>query len=674
MTKVRRLQLVKDDPWLEPVEEEVFNRYMRYKSRLSQITAQYGSLLRFADAHNYFGIHFSKKDKGWYYREWAPRARDLYFMGDFNHWDRHSHHMTCLESGVWEIFLPYDQYKDRFVHGSRVKVLVHGNNGWYERIPVYIRRVVQDENTKDYAGQLWFPSNPFDWQGDKYRIPTDEPPLIYECHVGMAQEEPRVGTYREFADNVLPHVKACGYNMIQVMAIAEHPYYGSFGYHVSNFFAPSSRFGTPEDLKYMIRKAHEMGIGVIMDVVHSHTVKNYNEGLNDFDGEDGLYTHPGPRGHHPAWDSRLFDYGKTEVLQFLLSNLAYWLKEFHFDGFRFDGVTSMLYFHHGYVDGWNRERYFLDGVEWDAITYLQLANTLVHKIRPDAITIAEDVSGMPGICSPVSHGGIGFDYRLGMGIPDYWIKIIKEKKDEDWDMGELYHTMLDRKLGVKTVAYCESHDQALVGDKTIAFRLMDQEMYWHMTDGDPHPVIDRGIALHKMIRMFTITLGGEAYLNFMGNEFGHPEWIDFPREGNRWSHWYARRQWSLAYNPNLKYKFLLAFDNAMIRLVRKYGILTAPWPRVLNFDHHNKTIVFERAGLIFIFNWHPTASIPDYAFPVPEPGDYKIVLCSDDFIFGGHGRIHHHITYHAIPGPDGMGVARIYNTNRTLIVLEKSEA
>jgi 1,4-alpha-glucan branching enzyme len=673
MIKHRRLQLVKDDPWLEAVEEEVFNRYVRFKNRLNQINEQYGSLLKFANAHNYFGIHFSKKDKGWYYREWAPRAHDLYFLGDFNHWDRHAHHMNRKENGIWEIFLPYEQYKDRFVHGSRVKVLVHGNNGWYERIPVYIRRVVQDENTKDFAGQLWFPPEPFDWQDDNYRIPADEAPLIYECHVGMAQEEPRVGTYREFADNILPHIKACGYNMIQVMAIAEHPYYGSFGYHVSNFFAPTSRFGTPEDLKYMIRKAHEMGIGVIMDVVHSHTVKNYNEGLNDFDGEDGLYTHPGARGHHPAWDSRLFDYGKTEVLQFLLSNLAYWLKEFHFDGFRFDGVTSMIYFHHGFVDEWTRERYFLDGVEWDSLIYLQLANTLVHKIRPDAITIAEDVSGMPGICSPVSHGGMGFDYRLGMGIPDYWIKIIKERKDEDWDMGELYHTMLNRKYGVKTVAYCESHDQALVGDKTIAFRLMDQEMYWHMSDGDPHPVIDRGIALHKMIRMLTISLGGEAYLNFMGNEFGHPEWIDFPREGNRWSHWYARRQWSLAYNPKLKYKYLLAFDNAMIRLVKEYNLLTAPWPRLFNLDHHNKTIVFERAGLIFIFNWHPTASIPDYAFPVPEPGDYKIVLCSDDFIFGGHGRVQHHITYHAIPGPEGMGVARIYNTNRTLIVLKKSE-
>jgi len=669
--KTRRLKCVTDDPWLEPVEAEMNARYARFNDRLKEIENSHGSLLKFADAWNYFGIHFSREANGWFYREWAPRARDLYFFGDFNKWDRHSHRMERRDNGVWEIFLPYEIYKDKFVHESLVKVLVHGNNGWQERIPVYIRRIIQNVNTKDFAGQLWFPSKKFNWQGDRFRITQSQIPLIYECHVGMAQEEPRTGTYREFADHVLPRVKEAGYNLIQVMAIAEHPYYGSFGYHVSNFFAPSSRFGTPEDLKYMILKAHQMGIGVIMDIVHSHTVKNYNEGLNDFDGADGLYTHPGERGNHPHWDSKVFDYGKPEVVQFLLSNLAYWLKEYHFDGFRFDGVTSMLYFHHGYVDSWDRDKYFYEGVEWDAITYLQLANTLVHKIRKDAITIAEDVSGMPGISNPVPHGGIGFDYRLGMGIPDFWIKNLKERKDEDWDIGELYQVMLDRKFDVKTVAYCESHDQALVGDKTIAFRLMDQEMYWHMAANDNHPVIDRGIALHKIIRLLTIALGGEAWMNFMGNEFGHPEWIDFPREGNRWSHWFARRQWSLAANPDLKYKYLLAFDKAMIDMVTEHNTMQAPYPRQLNMDHHNKTMVFERGGLVFIFNWHPTRSLPDYAFPTPDSGKYKIILCSDDYQFGGHGRVHTLPDYPAIPGPDGGGVARIYNTNRTAIVLKK---
>jgi 1,4-alpha-glucan branching enzyme len=669
--KNRRLKIVENDPWLEPVEAEVNARHERFTARLKDIETYAGSLLKFADAYNYLGINYDSKAKGWYYREWAPRARDLWFFGDFNNWDRHSHRMTKLPTGVWEIFIPEDKYKTKFVHEGKVKVLVHGENGWYERIPVYIRRIVQDVSTRDFSGQLWFPKKKFKWEDTGFKIDQSRDMLIYECHVGMAQETPTVGTYLEFAQNVLPRIKNAGYNAIQMMAVAEHPYYGSFGYHVSNFFAPTSRFGTPEELKFLISEAHKMGIAVIMDIVHSHTVKNFNEGLNHFDGSDGLYTHAGERGNHPHWDSRVFDYGKTEVLQFLLSNIKYWLKEFHFDGFRFDGVTSMLYFHHGYVDSWDRDKYYTEGIEWDSITYLSLANTLIHKIRPDAVSIAEDVSGMPDLCHPVADGGMGFDYRLGMGIPDFWIKMLKEKRDEDWDISELYNTMLDHKFDIKTIAYCESHDQALVGDKTIAFRMMDQDIYWHMAENDQNLVIERGIALHKMIRLFTLSLGGEAWLNFMGNEFGHPEWIDFPREGNKWSYWYARRQWSLVDDPSLKYKFLAAFDKAMIKLATDFQLMRSAYPVQLNLDHNNKTIVFERAGLVFIFNWHTSNSIPDYAFPVPEPGKYKVILCSDDWQFGGHGRIHSAINYVAFPGPDGKGVAKIYNTNRTVTVLQK---
>ena len=669
--KTKRLAIIENDPWLESVEDELNARKERYHARLKEIEKLAGSLLKFADAYTYFGINYDNKAKGWYYREWAPRARDLWFFGDFNNWDRHSHRMNKLPNGVWELFLPENQYKDRFKHEGKVKVLVHGENGWYERIPVYIKRIVQDINTRDFAGQLWFPKKKFTWHDSDFKPGKLKNLFIYECHVGMAQEEPKVGTYNEFTQNVLPRIKAAGYNAIQMMAVAEHPYYGSFGYHVSNFFAPTSRFGTPEDLKNLINEAHKLGIAVIMDIVHSHTVKNFNEGLNCFDGMDGLYTHYGERGNHPHWDSKLFDYGKMEVLQFLLSNVKYWLKEFHFDGFRFDGVTSMLYFHHGYTDGWDQQKYYKEGVEWDAITYLALANTLIHKVKPDGISIAEDVSGMPDLCHPIAHGGMGFDYRLGMGIPDFWIKMLKEKNDEDWDIGELYKTMLDHKFDIKTIAYCESHDQALVGDKTIAFRLMDQEIYYHMAESDQNIVVDRGIALHKLIRIFTLALGGEAWLNFMGNEFGHPEWIDFPREGNKWSSWYARRQWSLADNPSLKYKHLLQFDKAMLQLAKDYGIMEAAYPVELNMENSNKTIGFVRAGLVFIFNWHPRNSVPDYAFPVPEPGKYKILLCSDDWQFGGHGRLHAAIDYQAFPGPEGRGVAKIYNTNRTVTVLKK---
>jgi 1,4-alpha-glucan branching enzyme len=456
------------------------------------------------------------------------------------------------------------------------------------------------------------------------------------------------------------------------MAIQEHPYYGSFGYHVSNYFAPSSRFGTPEDLKHLIKEAHRMGIAMILDVVHSHTVKNINEGLNEFDGSDGQYFHTGERGVHPNWDSRLFDYGKTEVQQFLLSNLKYWLKEFHFDGFRFDGVGSMLYFHHGTEAIDRREKYFTEGVEWDAVTYLQLANELVHKINDKAVTIAEDVTGMPGLCRPIHEGGIGFDYRLGMGIPDFWIKLLKEKKDEDWNIHEMWHVLNDRLPSVKTVAYCESHDQALVGDKTLAFWLMDKEMYFHMHKDDHNLVVERGLALHKMIRLFTLALGGQAYLNFMGNEFGHPEWIDFPREGNDWSYKYARRLWSLMDNPDLKYRYLAMFDKAMIRMAKDNHLLSSEFARQLNMDEANKTIIFERNHMIFVFNWHVGNSVTDYGFFVPEPGEYQIILNTDNPAFGGHGRIDENIHYFSFHDPvHDINYLKIYNTNRTALVFKK---
>jgi 1,4-alpha-glucan branching enzyme len=667
-----RLALVENDPWLEPVEQEILNRVNRYHERLKQIKDQFGSLLRFADAYAYFGIHYDKKAKGWYYREWAPAAFDLFLFGDFNHWNRTSHPLTRKENGIWEIFLDDDSYKDHFVHNSKFKVLVHAANGWKERIPVWSNRVVQDDNTKDFAAQVWMPETPHSWKGDDFNIGNLDNLIIYECHVGMAQEKYGVGTWVEFAENILPRIREAGYNTIQLMAVAEHPYYGSFGYHVSNFFAPSSRFGTPEELKYLIKTAHSMGIAVIMDIVHSHTVKNLHEGLNEFDGTDHQFTHPGERGNHPNWDSKLFDYGKTEVIQFLLSNLKYWLKEFHFDGFRFDGVTSMIYFHHGNTEFGAREKYFTDGVEFDAITYLQLANTLIHQVKKDAVTIAEDVSGMPGLCFPVGEGGIGFDYRLAMGIPDFWVKTLKEKKDEEWYIDDIWNVLTDRRPEVKTIAYSESHDQALVGDKTIAFWLMDKEMYYHMQMDDQNLVIDRGIALHKMIRLITIALGGQAYLNFIGNEFGHPEWIDFPRHGNNWSYHYARRQWSLRDDPNLKYRFLAEFDKAMIKLIKEKDVLNAGYGYKINNDDHNKTLIFEKAGLIFVFNFHPERSVPDYEFYVIEGGNYKIILNSDAPEFGGHNRVDDSRQYTTSFEPStGKHYLKVYIPNRTALVFEK---
>lgn len=665
----KEFKLVKDDPWLKPSANDIAERHQRYEQKLNSIKKDFGSLLNFADGYKYYGIQYDAKRKGWTYREWAPQAKALYLTGDFNNWEQFSHPLSKNDFGIWEILLDEKKYRSKFVQGSKIKVLVDSVKGLNYRIPAYINRVIQDDDTKNYSGQVWIPEH-FDWSDDRFQLSQIEEFFIYECHVGMAQEKEDVGTYREFADNILPRVKDGGYNAIQMMAIQEHPYYGSFGYHVSNFFAPSSRFGTPEDLKYLIKKAHKMGIAVIIDIVHSHTVKNVIEGINQFDGSESQYFHPGSRGDHPEWDSKIFDYGKTEVLRFLLSNVKYWMKEFHFDGFRFDGVGSMMYYHHGLETIDTQEKYFRQGVEWDAITYLQLANDLIHQIEPDAISIAEDVTGMPGLTSPLDEGGIGFDFRLGMGIPDYWIKILKEQSDEEWNMHQLWHVLNDRLPHVKTVAYSESHDQALVGDKTLAFRLIDKEMYFHMEIDDNNLIVERGLALHKMIRLITIALGGQAYMNFMGNEFGHPEWIDFPREGNNWSYKYCRRQWSLVDNPKLKYQFLNAFDREMIRTIKENRIMTSLFGNQLLIDEDNKTIVFERNHLLFIFNFHTSNSIPDYKFPVPRPGEYEIILNSDDKRFGGHGRIDNELSY--ISRHDGeANKLSIYNTNRTALVMKR---
>ena len=672
---IAQLPIVKKDPWLEPNAEDMLRRYDRYRERLSAIGKECGSLTEYANGYFYFGFQYDDALRGWWFREWLPGAKDVYLFGDFNGWQRTQLPLKKDGCGVWSVFLPDETYGERLVHGSKVKMLVHGDNGWLERIPSYIRRVVQDEHTKDYTGQLWAPAEPFDWRGDSFDIASVGSLLIYECHVGMAQEKEGVGTYCEFIKTILPHIKKAGYNTIQLMAVAEPPYYGSFGYHVSNFFAPSSRFGTPEELKALVRKAHTMGLAVIMDLVHSHYVKNINEGLNELDGTDHLYSPAGKAGDHPYWDSKLFDYGKEQVRHFLLSNIKYWLTEFHFDGFRFDGVTSMIYYHHGYTEFDSREKYFSPEVNEEALCYLTLANRLIHDLYPHAVTIAEDVSGMPGMCAAAEEGGVGFDYRLGMAVPDFWIKLLKEVPDEQWDIWQMWNMMTDRLPYVKTVAYCESHDQALVGDQTIAFRLMNKQMYTDMNRAAQNVVIDRGMALHKMIRLFTISLAGQAYLNFMGNEFGHPEWIDFPREGNGWSYAHARRLWSLAENGFLRYSYLGAFDRAMLKLVRKYDILGSGYAYNHLMDTANQTLAFSHGTTVFVFNWHPRNSIPDYAIPVPEPGRYRIVLTSDAPEFGGYGRIDPAVKAFSFSQTDSDGSTRpyirIYNLCRSALVLTR---
>ncbi|MBQ5622748.1 MAG: alpha amylase C-terminal domain-containing protein [Alistipes sp.] len=669
------LAMVERDEWLQPVADKIADRHERYLKRMAAIEVQAGSIVDYANGYRYYGWQWDDTLSGWWFREWLPEAYDVFIFGDFNSWQRTQLRLEKDRNGVWSIFLPEAMYGHLLQHGSLYKLHVHGANGWHDRIPAYATRVVQDEVTKNYTAQFWNPEKPYKWHDKKFDASKLGDLLIYEAHVGMAQEEAKVGTYNEFTKKILPRIKEAGYNAVQLMAIAEHPYYGSFGYHVANFFAPSSRFGTPEELKKLIDTAHKMGIAVIMDLVHAHYVKNMNEGILDLDGSGHHYSKAGEAGYQQYWDSMIFDYGKGGVEHFLLSNVKYWLDEFHFDGFRFDGVTSMLYYHRGYIDFDSREKFFDEGVDLDAVTYLTLANRLVHDFRPKATTIAEDVSGMPGVCCKIEDGGVGFDYRLGMAIPDFWIKMLKDTPDEEWNIWEMWSILTNRLPSVKTVAYAESHDQALVGDKTIAFRLLDKLMYDSMDRKTENLVVDRGMALHKMIRLITITCGGEAYLNFMGNEFGHPEWIDFPREGNGWSCQHARRIWSIRDNEELRYGLLAEFDKAMIELVKENRILSDGYPYNLMMDEQNKTMVYSHRDLIFVLNWHSTASIPDYEIPLHEAGKYELLLSSDEERFGGHARHQEGQEYFSfnVEGEDGTLYPRlkIYNTSRTALVLRR---
>lgn len=635
--------LVLADGWLAPYEHEIKARMRLYDSQLERICRHYGSLLECANGFTRFGFNRDESTGEWVYREWAPGARGLFLIGDFNGWDRAATPMAPNNEGCWEVRLPAGALQ----HGQRVKVHVIGaDNEGRDRIPAWIRYTVQDSRSYDYSGLIWDPAAPYQWKHTRWTPAHINVPFIYEAHIGMAGEEERVHSYQEFAEQVLPRIARLGYNAIQLMAIQEHPYYGSFGYHVSSFFAPCNRFGTPEDLKGLIDAAHGLGIAVLLDVVHSHAVKNVAEGLNDFDGSGGQYFHAGERdSRHPDWDSCLFNYGRHEVIEFLLSNLRWWLQEYHFDGFRFDGVTSMLYLHHGHEPFTDLGCYFNTQVNYDAVTYLQLATTLIQQVRPGAFAIAEDMSGMPGLCRPLDEGGFGFTHRLAMGLPDYWIKLLKEKKDEEWSMGDMWYTLINRRYGEPNIAYAESHDQALVGDKTLAFRLMDAEMYTHMGCNMQSVIIDRGIALHKMIRLVTLAAGGEGWLNFMGNEFGHPEWIDFPREGNGNSYQYCRRQWSLVDNGLLRYQCLNAFDHAMVALAKEKDLLASAPARPLNMDEENRVMAFERGGLIFVFNWNGEKAIPDYLLPAPMHGEWKVVLDSDEKRFGGFGRQNHGVNH-----------------------------
>lgn len=657
--------LVQDDPWLQPFQAEIEQRIKRFDYARSLIEENWGSFSNFASLHEKLGVHFKARTDEWVFAEWAPEAQSISVVGEFNNWNGEDHQLLKTKDGFWQISIPHNEIKE----GSWYKFRIVGADGQtLDRLPSCAQRVEQHSETHDFGAIIPNRNEAYEW---KFKAPQKAPetPLIYECHIGIAGDEGRVHQYREFADNLIPRIVELGYNTIQLMAIAEHPYYGSFGYHVSSYFAASSRFGAINDLKYLIDKAHQAGLYVLLDIVHSHSVKNIAEGLNNFDGSGGQFFHQGERGEHPDWDSKCFDYGREEVQRFLLSNVRYWIEEFQFDGFRFDGVTSMLYWNRGREAFSDYNAYFGENTDTDAILYLQLATSLIKTLKPGALIIAEDMSGMPGLCRPVEEGGVGFTHRLSMGLPDYWIKLLKHSRDEEWNLEEIWGTLSNRRANEPSIAYAESHDQALVGDKSLAFRLMDQEMYWNMSKDAQSPVIERGIALHKMIRLITFACGGEGYLTFMGNEFGHPEWLDFPRKGNNWSYHYCRRQYSLADNEELRYSQLQRFEAVMLALSHENDFMSSDPAKCVRMDNLGRVFAAQRGDYLFVFNFSIDQSYEGSEVYLNEAGTYSLILDSDASEFGGFSRIDSSVTYHTVEDPPRL---KLYLPSRSALVLKRA--
>lgn len=657
------LELIERDNLLRPFASVIQQRHERLIACGNEFSKGKGGIADQCNSYLYYGLH--RTPEGWMFREWAPHATAIYLIGPFSDWRKEpKYRLNKINGEEWQIELPLAELS----HGMLYRLLVEWEGGSGERIPTHARRCVQDEYTKIFSAQVWEPEQPYRM---KHLQPVKEKyPLIYEAHIGMSTEHRRVSSFTEFRLFVLPRIVDLGYNTIQLMAIQEHPYYGSFGYQVSNYFAVSSRFGTPDDLKMLIDAAHGMGLRVIMDIVHSHSVNNEMEGLSCFDGSCDQFFYPGEKGKHPLWNSRIFDYGKPQVLHFLLSNCKFWLDEYKFDGFRFDGITSMIYLDHGIERDFTSYTMYYDGnQDENALTYLGLANVVIHEVNPNATTIAEDMSGMPGLALPVKAGGYGFDFRMSMGVPDYWIKLLKERRDEDWHVGDLFYELTNKRKDEHAISYAESHDQALVGDKTIFFRLIDKEIYSGMSVFNHSLEIERGIALHKLIRLLTLATAGDGYLTFMGNEWGHPEWIDFPREGNGWSYEHARRLWSLVDDEQLRFRFMNAFDKAMIHLAKKCPFFEYI-PEPLVRDKEREILIFLRGNLLFAFNFNPLHSYADYAFSAP-PGKYTVLLNTDNEAFDGFGRIDESVEHFTTYIDAGKSQLSLYLPSRAACVMER---
>ncbi|KAK7287576.1 hypothetical protein RIF29_00857 [Crotalaria pallida] len=527
------------------------------------------------------------------------------------------------------------KYIPAIPHGSKYRVYFNTPNGPLERVPAwatYVQPAV--DGTQAYAIH-WEPppEHVYKWKNTSPKVPKSL--RIYEAHVGISGSEPKISSFNEFTDKVLPHIMETGYNAIQLIGVVEHKDYFTVGYRVTNFYAVSSRYGTPDDFKRLVDEAHGLGLLVFLEIVHSYAAADENVGLSMFDGSNDCYFHSGKRGQHKFWGTRMFKYGDPDVLHFLLSNLNWWIVEYQVDGFQFHSLSSMIYTHNGFASfTGDLEEYCNQYVDKDALLYLILANEILHALYPNIITIAEDATFYPGLCEPTSQGGLGFDYYVNLSVSEMWSTFLESVPDNEWSMTKIVNTLVsDRAYADKMLMYAENHNQSISGRRSFAeilFGEIDEHSHHYKES------LVRGSSLHKMIRLITLTIGGRAYLNFMGNEFGHPKRVEFPTSSNNFSYSLANRQWDLLAKEGLN-RDLFSFDKDMMKLDENARVLSRRFPYLHHVNDSSMVISYIRGPLLFIFNFHPTDSYDNYSIGVEEAGEYQVILNTDEIKYGGQG-------------------------------------
>ena len=574
------------------------------------------------------GAHLTEYEgeKGVYFAVWAPHAKGVRVVGEFNCWGSDGYRMNRLEPlGIYEVFVP------GLEEGCMYKYLIETEKGDYlykaDPFAFYAeKRPGTASRVADISGFTWHDDR---WMTKRAGWNAAESPMsIYEVHPGSWKRHPHEEdedgfyNYRELAVELTEYIKKMGYTHIELMGIAEHPFDGSWGYQVTGYFAPTSRYGTPEDFQYMIDYFHKHNIGVILDWVPAHFPRDAH-GLANFDGE-ALYEHPDSRrGEHPDWGTKIFNYEKSEVRNFLIANALFWLGEYHVDGLRVDAVASMLYLDYGKQDGqWLPNKY--GGNEnLDAVWFFKHLNSIIHGRGDGSMIIAEESTAWPGVTKDVDDGGLGFTFKWNMG----WMNDFLEYMHMDPYFRANNHGRLTFSM---QYAYSENFIQVLSHDEVVHGK-------GSMINKMPGEIDDKFANL-KAGYTFMFGHPGKKLL-FMGNEFAQlQEWSE-ARELD----WFLLKEDRHLHMQN--------YVRALLQLYKKYRCLYElddswdgfqwinaddSYRSIFSFVRYSKT---KRKNLLFVMNFTPMER-PDYRVGVPKKKKYELVLDSDAEEYGGSGRKH----------------------------------